>query len=455
MRSLIPNMFSRSRRNLARWFTLSMGSILVSFATILYFLEAKEQLRAFDQELYSTTQMMAAGVEDGLYQEQQRISLEDVPILGGEALPFDNKIIYARWYTPKKQLLEFFGVTPSEQLNNQAGFQTIELNEAPKNSHEEKEGISTSVGQSKLLRQLTVPVFQDKQLIGYLEIAASLAPVEETLWTLRLFLIIGVPITLSIIGLTGWFLGGMAMQPIHESYEQLQRFTANASHELRTPLQAIRNHAQFGLLEPIDPDQQQNSLENIDQIAESMGMLISDLLFLARNEGQLKPEALELINLVNWLGALVEEYTHLAKAKNLEFTSVFPEQLVMLTINPDLMRQAVKNILSNAYRYTSSGGKVCLRVFIMSRWVVIEVQDSGIGIPEADLPHIFERFYRVDSVRSRHTGGFGLGLAIAQQIVQVHGGQIIAISRLGEGSTFQIKLPFTSKSSPSQAINTE
>ncbi|MFN6565563.1 MAG: sensor histidine kinase [Nostoc sp. ChiSLP01] len=429
-------MFSRSRRNLARWFTLSMGSILVIFATILYFLEAKEQLRAFDQELYNTTQLMAAGVEDGRYQQQQRISLEDVPILGGEALPFDNRIIYARWYTPKKQLLEFFGVTPSEQLKNQLGFQTIQLGDRA----------STSVRYNELLRQLTVPVFQDKQLIGYLEIAASLAPVEETLWSLRLFLIVGVPIALSVIGLTGWFLGGMAMQPIRQSYEQLQRFTADASHELRTPLQAIRNHAQFGLLEPIDLSQQQSSLDNIDQIAQSMGMLISDLLFLARNEGQLKPEALNLINLVSWLETLVEEYTHSAKAKNLELTSEFPEQLVMLRINPDLMGQAVKNLLSNACHYTPSGGRVSLRVFLASRWVVIEVQDSGIGIPEADLPHIFERFYRVDSVRSRHTGGFGLGLALAQQIVQVHGGQILAISRLGKGSTFQIKLPFTPKS---------
>jgi signal transduction histidine kinase len=106
-----------------------------------------------------------------------------------------------------------------------------------------------------------------------------------------------------------------------------------------------------------------------------------------------------------------------------------------------LLTQAITNLLTNACKYTPAGGKVELRLAEKYRQAIIEIEDSGIGIPEADLPHIFERFYQVDSDRSRTTGGFGLGLAIAKQIVEAHGGQIVVSSEVERGTIFTIKLP--------------
>ncbi|NJO96981.1 MAG: cell wall metabolism sensor histidine kinase WalK [Pleurocapsa sp. CRU_1_2] len=105
-------------------------------------------------------------------------------------------------------------------------------------------------------------------------------------------------------------------------------------------------------------------------------------------------------------------------------------------------RLSATNLLTNASKYTPAGGKVELRLKERSHQAIIEIEDSGIGIPEADLPHIFERFYRVDSDRSRHTGGFGLGLAIAKQIIEAHGGEIFVSSQVDRGTTFILKLPF-------------
>jgi signal transduction histidine kinase len=252
---------------------------------------------------------------------------------------------------------------------------------------------------------------------------------------------LGVPVTLGLIGFTGWFLGGIAMQPIRRSYEQLQRFTADASHELRAPLAAVLSNAQVGLLSPVNAGyEQRQRLENIVGITKSMSVLISNLLFLARNEARLAPEVLKSIDFVSLLQPLVDEYTAQATAQSLSFISVLPEHPVILSADPELLQQALRNLLDNAFKYTPSGGTIQLQVFT-SRRVIAQVTDNGTGIPAADLPHIFERFYRVDTARSRQTGGFGLGLAIAQQIVQAHKGHITATSVFGQGSTFQIELP--------------
>ncbi|WP_250122175.1 HAMP domain-containing sensor histidine kinase [Chroococcidiopsis sp. CCMEE 29] len=421
-------MFSRSRRNLACWFALSMGSILVVFAGVVYSIEVKDQLRNFDRELAKKSKAMAAEVQYQLHQGRWQVDLEDVPFLGSNMLPPYNDIVYARWYNPEGKLVQFFGATAPEQLIVNPGFQTIKTS------------------QNQWLRQVTLPVIQDNLLIGYLQVASPMTSIRENLDQTRLSLTLGVPVALGLIGLTGWYLGGLAMKPIRRAYEQLQRFTADASHELRAPLAAVLSNAQVGLLSPVDEDgsQQLHRLENIVEITKSMSVLISNLLFLARHEGSLAPKVLKRIDLVSLLKPLVNEYNAQAVTQNLSLIAHLPEQPVMLNADPELLQQAITNLLNNAFKYTQSGGTVQLQIFTQSHRVIIQVEDNGIGIPAADLPHIFERFYRVDAVRSRQTGGFGLGLSIAQQIVEAHKGRITAKSNFGRGSTFQIELPLRS-----------
>lgn len=421
-------MFSRSRSNLATWFTLSMGSILVVFAGVLYLREAHDRLHMFDQTLYNTSRIMAAGVENYVYDEQQRTDLENVPVLGSDTLPLSTDLIFARWYTSDKQLLQFIGEAPPAQLNTPFGFETQAVNDP-----------QTSI--PIRLRQLTLPVYQGERLIGHLQIAASLTSVEAPLQQLRWFLAIGVPLALGVIALTGWGLGGKAMQPIRQSYDQLQQFTADASHELRAPLAGILSHAQVGLMEPVDPQEQHHRLTIISEVAESMSLLVSQLLFLARHHGKLSPDMLKPVDLVQIIQPLIEEYKLQTQQKQQTLSLHLPDKSLQVQAEPDLLRQAIANLLSNAHRYTPNQGTIELRLLQTHRWAILQVQDNGIGIHANDLPRIFDRFYRADQVRLRHTGGFGLGLAITRQIVEAHGGEITVRSAFGEGSTFEIKLP--------------
>jgi len=424
-------MFTRSRRNLAYWFALSMGGILVLFAGVSYYLSVEGELQAFDQALYKKSKAIASGATIRLQGGQWQIEPEEAPWMGSDHLSRNSDLVYVRWYNAKGYLVRFIGLPAPIRLTAVPEFQTIAITDSQK-----RDELS-----SQWLRQITLPLLQNQQLVGYLQVAEPLTPLRESLDRVRLYLALGVPVTLGVIGITGWFLGGIAMQPTRRAYDQLQRFTADASHELRAPLAAVLSNAQVGLMSPEDSAQQHLRLEKIVETAKSMSTLISNLLFLSRHEGALDLASLKRVDLVALLRSLIDDQTAQATAQGLTFTSQLPEQSITLNADPDLLKQAVTNLLSNAFKYTPSGGNVQLRLSSTSRHASIQVEDNGMGIPAADLPHIFERFYRVDTARSRQTGGFGLGLAIAQQIITAHQGHITANSTVDKGSIFQIELP--------------
>ncbi|GAB1539181.1 hypothetical protein NUACC21_18460 [Scytonema sp. NUACC21] len=424
-------MFIRSRRNLAYLFTISMGSILVAFAGVAYYLVVQQQLQAFDDRLYSTSKTIVRNAQYRQYNKRWQFEQKDVPVFD-DALPSVNSdIIYVRLYNLRKELVDYNNLPGSAHLVTAPGYQTIQI---PSNR-------PRAIPKNEWVRELTLPIVKDNVLLGYLQIAVPLNSLRESLNRARLFVTLGVPLTLGLIGVTGWFLGGLAMQPAVRAYEQLQRFTADASHELRAPVAAILSNAQVALMPPHDESEQLYRLENIVEIAKSMSDLIKNLLFLARHDGPLDTAKLETIDLVKLLQPLGEGYQQQASTHNLNFTFHITKQPVYLKADADLLKQAVMNLLNNALKYTPEGGTVVLRLLTQSHRAIIQVEDSGIGIPEEDLTHIFERFYRVDTVRSRQTGGFGLGLAIAQQIVQAHQGHIAVKSLLGQGSTFEIEIP--------------
>jgi signal transduction histidine kinase len=228
---------------------------------------------------------------------------------------------------------------------------------------------------------------------------------------------------------------------LETSFGALRRFTADASHELRTPLAVLRADVERAMMTPSQTERMVALEESLQEVRR-MTDLVESLLTLARaDEGRfdIHREPVELQPLVQ---EVFETALILGEAQGVTVNLPFTADVVVLADRTRL-RQLFLNLVTNAIKYTPAGGKVELGVGRHPDNVTFAVRDTGIGIAAADVPHIFERFWRADRVRSRMSerGGFGLGLAISQWIAQAHGGTLTASSRLGRGSLFTVTLP--------------
>ena len=259
-------------------------------------------------------------------------------------------------------------------------------------------------------------------------------------YVISFLLLIGLGSVAVLIPIS-YFLAGKSLQPIRETFEDQKNFIANASHELRTPLTVIQTNIEvLKLKEDGVIKDNLKWLENISSESETMAKLISELLLLAQAENQRLEMDIENFDLSALCGQLVELMETLATDKNIVLIPKISKGIYYRG-DQERLKQAVRILLDNAIKYTPEDGQIQLCLTQSKRHVTVAVKDNGVGLTEEEKEKVLSRFYRVDDGRNRALGGVGLGLNIADFIVQNHGGKIKIESVPNQGSTFLIILP--------------
>lgn len=318
----------------------------------------------------------------------------------------------------------------------------------------------------------------------FLAIGRSLENSRSTVQKFTRNYFLALPLMIAVIATLGWLIAGRAIRPVnlvaqaaqnitgsslslriprrgagdeldnlvdsfnrmtarlHQSFEQIRRFSTDVSHELRTPLTAIRGQLEVAVFTASTPEQYREAVINSLEDVEKLSSIVRTLLLLSQAEsGQVVLQKTEF-DLREVAADIVDQFQIPADGENVSLSAEL-DPGTMITADRTQIERLLSNLLSNAVKYTPAGGRVSVRVGISepAGWAQLVVEDTGVGIAAANLPHIFDRFYRVRNARSGVVQGLGLGLSFVAWIVEAHGGRIDVSSEEGKGSRFTVLLP--------------
>ena len=451
-------LFRRSRLRLATWYAMVMGGILslsgLGMTRVLVqanWVALEREIESIAGTLHDSLEPILPASEDPTDVLQQ--ILPDLCVVEAPCEPnpsliqrhtigiSDRTTYYIRLFDNQGSLLAFSPNQP-EPLPaslNPAPWQTLQTGDGSR-YHQ-----FTTILHSAEHTHAPGEMPHEHPSWGYLQVGRTLASFDAELQRLQWILIGGFPVALGVIAVASWGLSGLAMQPIYQSYQQQQQFTANVAHELRSPLASLLATVEATLrLPPEQAEQVPVLLNTVERQGRRLSQLVADLLLLTSLEQDTTAQSLKPCCLNDIVADLNEELAELAAATDVHLSSQIPDNEIQVMGHESQLYRLVSNLMANAIHYTPPGGSVVVSLANEDRTATIAVKDTGIGIPTEEQSRIFERFYRVNSDRSRKTGGTGLGLAIAQAIVQRHHGQLFLESQIGEGSIFTVSLPHAS-----------
>jgi two-component system, OmpR family, Ni(II)-sensor and/or redox sensor kinase NrsS len=461
------SLFRRSRLRLALWYAGVMGVILSVSGLGMYRAMVQTNWAAMEREIESIAGTLHDSVEPLLPASEEPTAVlqrifPDLCLSGKScnATPTliqrhtigisDRTTYYIRLFNHQGKLLAF---SPNQPLSlpqtlNRTSWQTFRT----------ANGIRyhqfTTILHSANTHPLANEANADSSW-GYLQIGRTLEHFDTEIRRIQWILGIGLPIALGLVATSSWWLSGLAMQPIYQSYQQQQQFTANAAHELRSPLAGLLATVEAILRIPQPQSNQEDiqmMLHTVERQGRRLSHLIADLLLLTSLEQNLLEQNLgakpfQSCCLNDLVSDLTEEFLELATAADIHLTCQIPTSEVYTLGNESQLYRLVSNLIANAIQYTSRGGYVSVSLVKRDHSAVIAVKDTGIGIPLADQNRIFDRFYRVDGdaygglrLRSQKTGGTGLGLAIAVAIAQKHQANLRVESQVEKGSIFTLEV---------------